>query len=332
MMPSVLIFCFFGQSLSMHLKLQQYLIYTLYLTFLLGHLSYAKEPIVPLPQKPDYNEAKAQIGKQLFFDPRLSRDRNVSCASCHNFSYGGADKRTVSLGVDNRKGNIQSPTVLNARFNFRQFWNGRAVDLLDQAHGPLLNPKEMALSKEEITQRINASQKYRKLFKAVYHTDDITMDMVIDAIAEFEKALVTPNSKFDRYLRGEIALSPEEQEGYLNFKELGCVTCHNGINIGGNSFQKIGLFNPYPYSDAYPDRYSVTRKDYDKNVFKVPTLRNIALTAPYLHDGAARSLKEVIIVMSYHNLGYRPDDDKIAKIEAFLKTLTGEPPAILMEN
>lgn len=293
----------------------------------------ADEPITPLPEiLDDVDWEKAKIGKELFYDPILSKDRSISCASCHDIlTSGGADKREVSLGVENQEGNIQSPTVLNARYNFKQFWNGRAETLFDQANGPIHNPVEMAIDAFHIEARLNNSEYYKKLFFA--HTDQkhITFKMVLDAIVEFEKALVTPNSRFDQYLRGEIALSELESRGYQHFKQLGCVTCHNGINIGGNSFQKIGLILPYRYKENFPDLYSITKKERHKNVFKVPTLRNIELTAPYFHDGSITTLEDAVKTMSHYNLGYMHTDKEIKAITAFLKSLTGEMPSIMRE-
>lgn len=297
-------------------------------TFILAQTVCADEVITPLPVNPDYDKLKAVIGKNLFFDPILSRDRSVSCNSCHNLKSGGDDNRDVSIGVEGLKGNIQSPTVLNARYNFRQFWNGRAETLIEQATGPIHNPMEMDLDRKEVEKRINASQKYRKLFSTV-HKGPISYTMVLEAIVEFEKALVTPNSKFDRYLRGEIQLNTQEYNGYQTFKGLGCITCHNGINIGGNSFQKMGMITPYNHKETYPDLYSITKKDYHKNVFKVPTLRNIALLAPYFHDASAKTLEEAVKMMSKHNLGYTISDQQIDELLAFLRTLTGETPVIL---
>lgn len=295
-------------------------------------LLWAREPIEPLPVQPEYDQQKAAIGKVLFSDPILSQDRSISCASCHNIFSSGADSRSVSLGVGGVAGDVQSPTVFNSRYNFKQFWNGRVDSLKEQAGEPVHNPAEMAMDKEKVEQRINASKKYQVLFsnKECYQfSDSITYDMVIEAIAEFEKALVTPNSKFDRYLRGEEQLSQLEASGYQLFKNLGCVTCHNGVNIGGNSFQKMGTIIPYAYKEVYPDRYSVTQKEYHKNVFKVPTLRNIALSAPYFHDASAKTLDDAIKAMSHHNLGYPISDQQVKKIIIFLNTLTGDKPAIL---
>ena len=305
-----------------------------FLIILLGSLGYAgllmaREPIEPLPVNADYDSAKAAIGKELFFDPILSRDRSIACASCHNLNTGGADSREVSSGVNNVKGNIQSPTVLNARYNFKQFWNGRAATLLEQAQGPIHNSAEMAMNSQEVEKRINASKKYQALFANSNPGKTISFSLVLEAIVEFEKALVTPNSKFDRYLRSEGQLSQLEVAGYQTFKELGCITCHNGINIGGNSFQKMGTIIPYSFKEDFPDRYFLTRKEYNKNVFKVPTLRNIALTAPYFHDASSKTLKDAIKTMSYHNLGYVITDKQVTALVAFLNTLTGEKPAIL---
>ncbi len=293
--------------------------------FLLSSSLLAREPIAPLPTSADYDPAKAAIGKLLFSDPILSIDRSIACISCHNIYSGGADSRAVSLGVNGGKGNVQSPTVLNARYNFRQFWNGRAETLLDQASGPIHNPAEMGMNTAEVEKRINASKKYQALFA----DKPVTFTMVLEAIVEFEKALVTPNSKFDRYLRGELQLNEHEEAGYQTFKQLGCITCHNGINIGGNSFQQMGTIIPYTYDESYPDRYSQTKKEYHKNVFKVPTLRNIALSSPYFHDASAATLADAIKTMSYHNLGYTVTDQQLYALIAFLHTLTGEKPAIL---
>ncbi len=235
-----------------------YQLFTFITILTLIPISFASEVITPLPTLIDFNPDKAAIGKQLFFDTILSHDRSVSCNSCHNLNNGGSDDRVVSVGINGFKGNIQSPTVLNARYNFKQFWNGRAENLQEQAMSPIHNPLEMGLKSAEVEQRINASKKYQALF-ARYHRGHISFDMVLEAIVEFEKALVTPNSKFDRYLRGEIHLSSQEQEGYQLFKSLGCITCHNGINVGGNSYQKMGMITLYEHKNTYPDLYSVTK-------------------------------------------------------------------------
>ena len=286
--------------------------------------------IVPIPQNAPFNKQKAKLGELLYFDTILSKDKTISCASCHNPAEGWADKRKVSIGVYGRKGFIQSPTVLNARFNFVQMWDGSCKNLKTQINGPIHNPVEMNMSNELVEKRLNASKMYKNLFKKVYHTDYITYDMMADAIAEFEKALYTPNSKFDLYLKGKAKLTKEEQKGYMLFKAYGCVICHNGVNVGGNSFQRMGAI--HHLKDCKGDRYSLTHNPEDKCVYKVPTLRNIALTAPYFHNASAKTLLEAIEKMGYYNLGINIPKKDAKAIVAFLKTLTGEKPEFLKEN
>lgn len=292
-------------------------------------LSFASELIRPIPQTVVYNSAKALLGKKLFYDTLLSKDNTVSCVVCHDLSSGGADLRKVSLGVYGRMGNIQAPTVYNARYNFKQFWNGRADDLKEQAKGPLENPNEHDMNPQLIEKRLNNSKLYRKLYSEIYHTQRVHFKDVIDAIVEFEKALITPNAKFDRYLRGETSLTPKEKDGYRLFKQYGCITCHNGINVGGNSFQKMGTFFPYKTDGRYPDRADILHNKKYHNVFKVPTLRNIALTAPYFHNASVKTLIGAVKAMSHYNLGIEMTDDDAQKIVAFLKTLTGKKPKIV---
>ncbi|MDY0232506.1 MAG: cytochrome c peroxidase [Sulfurimonas sp.] len=289
----------------------------------------AIEPISPIPLDIKVDQAKANLGKKLFFDTLFSRDNSTSCFSCHDVYNGGADAKIVSLGVEDKKGNIQSPTVLNSRYNFRQFWNGRARDLGEQIHGPIHNPVEHDMDAKTIEARINKMAEYREMFSEVYGGEVITYEQVVDAIVEFENALVTPNAKFDKFLRGELELDRDEKEGYVLFKKNGCITCHNGINIGGNSFQKMGTFMEYNEESDYPDRSKITTNPEHKNVFKVPTLRNISKTAPYFHDASAKTLKEALGVMSKHNLGIILKDYEIDSIISFLKTLDGELPKIL---
>ncbi|WP_456450589.1 cytochrome-c peroxidase [Hydrogenimonas sp.] len=290
-----------------------------------------EEPIQPIPLHVDYDKEKAALGQLLFMDPQISSDGSVSCHSCHSFDHGGADPRPVSIGVRGAKGNANAPTVYNAYFNFRQFWNGRAKDLKDQANGPIHNPVEMDMVPADIERYLASNAYYDKAFRKIYGRAPAYDDM-LDAVAEFEKALFTPNCKFDYYLREQTELSSLEAAGYRLFKTLGCITCHNGINIGGNSFQKFGLIIPYTWKPIFPDRYDITRDPKDKNVYKVPTLRNIELTAPYFHDGSAKTLKEALTKMAYHNLGFELTDAEVKAIEAFLRTLTGQKPAILKEG
>jgi len=302
----------------------------LFLLFFIYSSLFALEPIAPLPTMlNDIDLPKAKLGRMLFLDPTLSSDQTVSCHSCHSFEYGGADPRSVSIGVQGRKGDIQSPTVYNARFNFKQFWNGRAASLEEQASGPLTAHVEMNMTPEKVEAALNKNPLYQEDFKKIYGVEYITMDNVIDAIVEFEKALITPNSRFDRYLRGEIRLKEEEEKGYEKFKSLGCITCHNGVNIGSNAFQKMGLFIDYPYDEKYQDRFAITQKESHKNVFKVPTLRNITLSAPYFHDANATTLEDAVNKMAHYSLGISISKQDLDLIIAFLKSLEGERPAIL---
>ncbi|WP_456457560.1 cytochrome-c peroxidase [Nitratifractor sp.] len=290
----------------------------------------AQNVLPPIPLHIEYNYAKAKLGKRLFFDPKLSDDGTVSCAQCHQ-PQNGAEKRSVSIGIRGRKGHTNAQTIFNSVFNFRQMWNGEATNLKDQVRLPIHNPNEMAMDSSRIVRYLRRDPSYSKLFLTLYHRPATFEDMS-DAIAEFEKALTTPNSRFDRYLRHETTLTPLELQGYKLFKKIGCITCHNGINLGGNSFQKIGLINPYPWRPYNPDLYALTHRENDKNVYKVPTLRNIALTAPYFHDGSVPTLREALRKMAYHNLGFVPNDEEIRSLIAFLKTLTGETPQILHEK
>jgi len=286
--------------------------------------------IQPIPRTIPYDHAKAALGKRLFFDPGLSGDGTVACVNCHT-PRSGADGRPVSIGIGRQKGRVNAPTVFNSIFNFRQMWSGRARDLREQVRMPVHNPGEMGMDEQQITRYLNETPPYRSLFMKIYRRPANFTDMS-DAIAEFEKALITPDSRFDLYLRGEGKLSRLEMKGYKLFKRLGCITCHNGINLGGNSFQKMGLIHRYPWEEKNPDRFTLTRLEEDKNIYKVPTLRNIALTAPYFHDGSVSTLEEALRKMAYHNLGFDLTTDEIEALSAFLRTLTGKSPAILRDG
>lgn len=303
----------------------------LILPLILPLLLLAQLPFAPIPKKIAYDKKLALLGKSLFFDPLLSSDKSVSCASCHKPSHAGADDHALSQGVGGQKGELNAPTVYNAFFQFAQFWNGRASSLQEQAARPLHNPKEMNMSTSSLLARLQNSPYYKKAFERLFGGQKITFDMLTQALAEFEKALYTPNSKFDRFLRKEVSLTPKERRGYLLFKELGCVTCHNGVNLGGNSFQKIGTLIPYPGPLPH-DRYEVTKNPKDKGVYKVPSLRNVALSAPYFHDGSIPTLRQAVAKMTYYNLGFYLSAKEQEAIVAFLKTLTGRPPAILQEE
>ena len=291
----------------------------------------AYEPITPIKPVP-YNKKEALLGKKLYFDPILSRDNKVSCATCHN-AKSGTDNLPISVGVFGRMDPpMNSPTTFNAVFNLAQFWNGRAKDLIAQAKMANQAFAEMDMTPSLAEKKLNANKEYKKLFKEVYGVDYITYDLAIKAIAEFEKALITPDSKFDLYLEGKVGLSDQELRGYKKFKKFGCITCHNGVNVGGNSFQKIGVVNRVYNMPEGVDRFMVTNNLLDKYVYKVPSLRNIELTYPYMHDGSVKTLDEAIIKMGYVNLGIKLSNQDVADIKAFLKTLTGKRPEILNEN
>lgn len=290
----------------------------------------SKEPIQPIPISFDWNSAKIELGKKLFFEPRLSKSGWITCNSCHNLSTGGADNLPTSIGHKWMLGPINSPTVLNAKFNLAQFWDGRAKDLKEQAKGPIANPMEMASNHELAVSVLQSISEYVQWFKEIYGEGKITIDNVADAIAVFEETLTTPNSRFDAWLNGyDDKISESERAGYDLFKDKGCIACHNGIGVGGSAFQKFGVVKPYEKDTQTLGRYNVTKDEKDKYVFKVPLLRNIALTAPYFHDASTWNLSEAVNIMAEYQLGKKLSDDETGKIVAFLKTLTGDQPSIL---
>jgi cytochrome c peroxidase len=294
-------------------------------------ISVRNEPVQPIqPAKVD-DPQLVKLGAMLFFDPRLSKSGFISCNSCHNLSRGGSDNLKTSIGDKWQEGPINSPTVLNSSLNVAQFWDGRAADLKEQAGGPIANPGEMAFTHELAVEMLQSVPGYTVEFRKAFGTDKIDIDMVTDAIAAFEETLVTPHSKFDKWLAGDDdALTPTELRGYELFKTSGCVACHNGASLGGNSFQKMGLVEPYHTTAEAEGRSAVTGKDADRFNFKVPTLRNVEMTYPYFHDGGAETLVEAVDIMGRLQLGKRFTPDENAAIVAFLKTLTGEQPRIVL--
>ena len=282
----------------------------------------AQNVIEPIPLTTDADPKKAALGKKLFFDPILSKDGTISCATCHDIYNGGDDGLKVSVGINGQLGNINSPTVLNAVFNFRQFWDGRAANLQEQAAGPIENPVEMGNSFENLIATLKTTP-YKQAFNKVYPKKGITKETITDAIAEYEKTLITPNSPFDRYLRGDKdALTQEQKEGYALFNAKGCIACHHGVNLGSNMYNRFGVFEDPQTSDL--GRYNVTHKERDKYFFKVPTLRNIAQTAPYFHDGRTSSLREAVLMMAQYQLGRKITDDEVDKIVSFLESLSAQ--------
>lgn len=300
---------------------------TLLLSFCMTNLQ-AAEPIEPIKPVDRIHLGQAELGKKLYFDPRLSKSGFISCNSCHNLSMGGTDNLKTSIGHNWNQGPINAPTVLNSSLNLAQFWDGRAKDLKAQAGGPIANPGEMGFTHKLAVNVLESIPQYRMEFKQVFGTEKITISEVTQAIAEFEKTLVTPNSRFDKWLLGDnAALNAKELAGYKLFKSSGCTACHNGAAVGGNSFQKMGVVEAYKSENPAEGRSAVTGKDADRFKFKVPTLRNVELTYPYFHDGGAATLTEAVNTMGRIQLGKKFSAKENTQIVAFLKSLTGDQPS-----
>ena len=291
----------------------------------------AAEPVRPIDPSVEADPAKVALGYALFHDARLSVDNTVSCASCHDLSTAGVDNHQYSHGVDDQVGGVNAPTVYNAVYNFVQFWDGRAKTLADQAAGPPLNPIEMASeSFDQIIAKLAADKDFAKAFNAVY-PDGLTEANITDAIEEFERTLVTPDSRFDKWLRGDdSALNADELAGYDLFKKYDCATCHVGPNLGGQSYELMGLRADY-FADrglemTHEDngRYKETQLERDRHRFKVPGLRNVEHTWPYYHDGTRVTLEEAVRDMGIYQSGVELTDIEIDNISDFLRTLTGE--------
>ncbi|OYD80505.1 cytochrome C biogenesis protein CcsA [Azospirillum brasilense] len=291
----------------------------------------ADEPISPIEPAKVTNPGLVELGKKLYFDPRLSKSGFISCNSCHNLSMGGTDNLKTSIGHNWQQGPINSPTVLNSSLNVAQFWDGRALTLQEQAGGPIANPGEMGSTHALAVEVLRSIPEYQKEFGEVFGETKITIEEVTKAIAAFEETLVTPNSRFDQWLKGDKkALTTVELEGYELFKDSGCTACHNGSAVGGNTFQKMGVVEPYKTNNPAEGRIAVTKEEADRFNFKVPTLRNVALTYPYFHDGEAATLSDAVDVMGRIQLGKKFSTDENAKIVAFLKTLTGNQPSFAL--
>ncbi|MDR0700856.1 MAG: cytochrome-c peroxidase [Azoarcus sp.] len=284
---------------------------------------------IPRPAEQDILSGKAQLGEKLFNDPQLSADGTVSCANCHALANGGDDGLRFSRGVGNATGVVNAPTVFNSVFNFRQFWDGRAASLAEQIAGPLLDPSEMASSWAIAIRRVKENTAYRGDFQHEYG-GEISERTITDALVNFEASLLTPNAPFDRFLNGDTtAIDNETQEGFRRFTDYGCISCHQGIGVGGNFFQRFGIMGDYfadrgSITKADLGRYNITKREEDRYVFKVPSLRNVAVTAPYFHDGSAATLDEAIDIMGRYQLGRTLSQEDRRHISAFLKSLTGE--------
>ena len=291
----------------------------------------AGEPIRPIIPSQNVDERKAELGFALFHDPRLSVDNTVSCASCHALDMGGVDNHQYSHGVEERLGGVNAPTVYNAVYNFVQFWDGRAKTLAEQAAGPPLNPVEMASeSFDEIIAKLQQDENYVKLFAELY-PEGITEATITNAIEEFERTLVTPNSQFDKWLLGDDnALTTQELRGYELFKEYSCATCHTGVNLGGESYELMGLRRHYfeerglELTEEDNGRYKQTQDERDRHRFKVPGLRNVELTWPYYHDGSRLTMDDAVRDMALYQCDVELAEGEVQDIVAFLRTLTGE--------
>jgi cytochrome c peroxidase len=270
----------------------------------------AEEPITPIPAPPDLDPLKVKLGERLFNDARLSHDNSQSCSSCHDLRANGASAVRFDFGVDGREQRFNTLTVFNSTLNFRFGWEGKVRTIEDDIKALLESPRIMGSSLAEVTTKLDSDSEMRASFGAAYgHRPDAAS--IVDAMATFARTLVTPGSKFDRWLAGDAAaLSDDELEGYRLFKSLGCVSCHQGVNIGGNLFQRHGIFHPL----ASPDPV----------ILRVPSLRNVATTPPYFHDGSAPTLDDAVRKMALAQLNARLTDSQAKALVAYLQSLTGQ--------
>ncbi|MFN2362552.1 MAG: cytochrome-c peroxidase [Marinobacter sp.] len=300
----------------------------------------AQDTFEAVPQYPpvidgnEMTESKIELGKMLFFEPRLSSSHLISCNTCHNVGMGGHDYLPTSIGHGWQKGPRNSPTVFNAVFNPAQFWDGRAADLAEQAKGPVQAGVEMSSTPERVVDTLNSMQEYVDAFEAAFPGEDdpVSFDNMASAIEAFEATLITPHAPFDTFLRGnDNALNDEEKEGLALFMDKGCASCHGGVNFGGEDYYPFGLVSS-PGGEILPTgdkgRFAITNTASDEYVFRAAPLRNIELTAPYFHSGAVWSLEEAVAVMGTSQLGAELNEDEVQSIVAFLKTLTGQVPEI----
>lgn len=295
------------------------------------------EPICPIPDAVDYDAVKAGIGETLYFDPILSVDSTVSCATCHDLAKGGTDNLQFSKGVKDLVGGVNAPTVFNSTFNFVQFWDGRAATLALQAAGPPTNPIEMGwASWRDIEAKMKLDPFYSEIFgetgvEGVYA--ELTEANVTDAIEHYERTLLTPNSPFDLYLKGdEDAMDDRAKNGYDLFKRFECATCHGGVNMGGQSYEFMGLKEDYfaargtEILEEDKGRAKQDTNAYFMHRFKTPGLRNVALTAPYFHDGTQKTLEDAVVAMLRFQIGETLDESEVDDMVGFMNQLTGEVP------
>ena len=287
------------------------------------------EPIKPIPLEIKLDQRKVDLGEKLFFDKRVSEDGSIACFACHGYNTGGADRTPLSRGIRGQSGDVNAPSIFNLAFNSRFSWDGRNESLEDQIKKLMVNPKVMGTTWEKLSARLNGQADYAELFKSVFG-EPANSKNISEAIVAFERSLTTPNARFDKYLRGDKnAITEEEQRGYQKFKSYGCIACHQGVNVGGNMFQVFGVMGDYfkkrgNITTADLGRFNQTKNEADKHVFRVPSLRNVALTPPYFHDGSAATLDDAVDIMFQYQLGRpAPKGDKELIIK-FLRTLTGE--------
>ncbi|MGA9342637.1 MAG: cytochrome-c peroxidase, partial [Rhodanobacteraceae bacterium] len=305
-------------------------------------LKQAQALFKPIPAQPPTlpgntaTPAKVALGKMLYFEPRLSESHSISCNSCHMIGMGGVDLQETSLGHRWQHGGRNAPTVYNAVFDVAQFWDGRAKDLEQQAGGPLVNPVEMDTTEAHVVEQLKGIPGYAPVFSKAFpgEADPITFANVRKAIAVFEATLITPNAPFDRYLNSDAkALDSGQLQGLSLFVNKGCIACHNGINIGGGMYAPFGVVER-PGADILPPgdkgRFAVTKTVSDEYVFRVPSLRNVALTAPYFHTGKVWDLRQAVAIMGTSQLGAQLTDDEIDKITQFLGSLSGEQPKVTL--
>jgi cytochrome c peroxidase len=288
-----------------------------------------EEPISPVPVPEAADAAKVALGERLFHDPRLSGGGAVSCASCHPLDSGGDDGRVRPAATDGGLLDFNAPTVFNVALNFRLNWRGNFRTLEEHNEAVLLDESLMNTSWEELLPKLRADAGLSKAFAAAYRNPP-NRENVLDALAAYQQSLLTPDAPFDRYLDGDAhAITAEQAEGYRLFKDYGCTACHQGVNVGGNLFQKFGIFgDPYAgrkgLSQGDLGRFEVTGRERDRRVFRVPGLRNVAVTAPFFHDGRADSLGEAVKIMGRNQLGREIPGRDVELIVSFLSTLTGE--------
>lgn len=288
-----------------------------------------REPIRPISQTITLDNKKVRLGEKLFSDVRLSKNNSMACSHCHQLHQGGDDGLAYSITNSGDQDLINAPTVFNVGFNFRQTWRGEFKNLVQQAKADINNPRHGNISIDEVVSKRLTDVEYTAQFSQAF-VDGLNEENLLKALAEYERSLITPNARFDQYLRGNTsAISEKEKQGYRLFKSYGCVACHQGVNVGGNMFQKTGVMNSFfdessQHSAADLGRYKTTNTESDKHVFKVPGLRNVAVTAPYFHDGSAKDLEQAIQVMARVQLGLNMAQADVEKIAAFLHTLTGE--------